>query len=256
MGYPEGLLKTRAVIKPGQYAVIPPQGRVKNVIPNIEGCDMSIIASPKMGASFVQYIGTAHPGGGTVKPFADDNNIESFIFLLDPEGEMEVVLNGSQYILKPCGYAYSSPDSNLSFINRTEKPVRFLLYKQRYIPFEEKRPHDVVGNINEIDEQIYDDMENVFVRDLLPTDLSFDMNMHTLSFLPSGCHPFVETHVQEHGAYIYEGEGIYLLGEEWIQVEKEDFIFFGPFVQQAVYATGRGRLTYIYSKDCNRDPEI
>ena len=22
---------------------------------------------------------------------------------------------------------------------------------------------------------------------------------------------------------------------------------------QAVYATGRGRLTYIYSKDCNRD---
>ncbi len=54
MAYPEGLLKTRAVIRPGEYAVIPPEGRVRNVIPGIEGCTMSIIASPKLGASFVQ----------------------------------------------------------------------------------------------------------------------------------------------------------------------------------------------------------
>ncbi len=150
MGYPEGLLKTRAVIKPGQYAVIPPQGRVNNTIPNIEGCDISIIASPKLGASFVQYIGTAHPGGGTVKPFGNEENIESFIFLLDPEGEMEVALNATKHELKPGGYAYASPDSHLSFTNITEKPVRFLLYKQRYVEFEDKRPHDVIGNINEI----------------------------------------------------------------------------------------------------------
>ena len=55
------------------------------------------------------------------------------------------------------------------------------------------------------------------------------------------------------GSKLLEGEGIYLLGAEWIQVQKEDFIFFGPYTPQAVYATGRGRLTYIYSKDCNRD---
>jgi len=48
MAYPEGLLKTRAVIRPGEYAVIPPEGRVRNVIPGIEGCNMSIIASPKL----------------------------------------------------------------------------------------------------------------------------------------------------------------------------------------------------------------
>jgi len=50
-----------------------------------------------------------------------------------------------------------------------------------------------------------------------------------------------------------QGQGIYLLGDEWVQVKKEDFIWFGPFMQQAVYTTGRERLTYIYSKDCNRD---
>ncbi len=74
MAYPEGLLKTRAVIRPGEYAVIPPEGRVRNVIPGIEGCTMSIIASPKLGASFVQYVGTALPGGGTVTPFAQGSS--------------------------------------------------------------------------------------------------------------------------------------------------------------------------------------
>ena len=256
MGYPEGLLKTRAIIHAGEYAVIPPQGRVKNVIPGIQGCDMTILASPKLGASFVQYVGTAHPGGGTEPPFAAQEDIESFIFVMDDEGQLAVSTGNKKEILTPGGYFYAAPNSALSFTNPTDKPVRFLLYKQRYIPCGADRPHDVFGNINDIPERIYDDMANVFVRDLLPTDTRFDMNIPPLSFEPAGCHPFVETHVQEHGAYLLEGEGIYLLGEEWIQVEKEDFIFFGPYIQQAVYATVRGRLTYIYSKDCNRDIEL
>ena len=78
MSYPEGLLKTRAVIRPGEYAVIPPEGRVRNVIPGIEGCNMSIIASPKLGASFVQYVGTALPGGGTVAPFAQEPGVATW----------------------------------------------------------------------------------------------------------------------------------------------------------------------------------
>lgn len=256
MGYPQGLLKTRAVIRPGEYAVIPPQGRVKNVIPGLRDCDITILASPKLGASFVQYVGTVHPGGGTEAPFAAQKDLESFIFILDREGRLEVSTGEESHIVAQGGYAYASPDHALSFTNKTGRPVRFLLYKQRYTPYGEQRPQNVTGNINDIPEKIYDDMANVFVRDLLPTDIRFDMNMHTLSFEPSGSHPFVETHVQEHGAYLLEGEGIYLLGEQWIQVEKEDFIFFGPYIQQAVYATGRGRLTYIYSKDCNRDVEL
>ncbi|WP_028581679.1 (S)-ureidoglycine aminohydrolase [Desulfogranum japonicum] len=253
MGYPQGLLKTRAVIRPGEYAVIPPEGRVNNVIPCISNCQMSIIASPKLGASFVQYIGTAMPGGGTSSPFAAEDGIESFIYLLDEHGILQITIDGEPHTLTPGGYAYAPPQSDLQFSNPGDKPVRFLLYKQRYIPWDTLQPHTVTGNTNDIQEQEYDEMANVFLKDLLPTDISFDMNMHILSFDPTGCHPFVETHVQEHGAYVLEGEGIYLLGEEWIQIQKEDFIFFGPYVQQAVYTTGRGRLTYIYSKDCNRD---
>jgi len=255
MGYPEGLLKTRAVIRPGEYAVIPPEGRVNNVIPGIEKCRMTILASPKLGASFVQYIGTAEAGGGTTAPFAAQEDMESFIYVMD-QGSLAVRVAGEERVLAPGGYVYAPPASGLEFRNDGDGPVRFLLYKQRYIPCGAELPEVVTGNVNDIPERIYDDMANVFVRDLLPTDIRFDMNMHTLSFDPAGCHPFVETHVQEHGAYVLEGEGIYLLGQEWIQVQREDFIFFGPFVQQAVYATGRGRLTYIYSKDCNRDVEL
>ena len=65
MAYPEGLLKTRAVIRPGEYAVIPPEGRVRNVIPGIEDCNMSILASPKLGASFVHTPPTPTPAPTT-----------------------------------------------------------------------------------------------------------------------------------------------------------------------------------------------
>ncbi len=96
-------------------------------------------------------------------------------------------------------------------------------------------------------------MANVFVRDLLPVDEAFDMNMHILTFEPGGCHPFIETQVQEPGPYLYEGQGMYLLDDDWVSVKAEDFIWFGPFCKQACYGTGRGRLSYIYSKDCHRD---
>jgi len=58
MPYPEGFLSNRSVFEPGKYAVITPEGRVVNTIPGIEHCAMTILASPKLGAGFVQMIGT------------------------------------------------------------------------------------------------------------------------------------------------------------------------------------------------------
>ena len=53
VSYPNGNLTTRAIVKPGSYTVIPPEGRVKNVIPHFEGFATTILASPKHGAGFV-----------------------------------------------------------------------------------------------------------------------------------------------------------------------------------------------------------
>ena len=64
-GYPEGLLKNRSVVEHGNFAIISPDGRVINVIPGIVDCKMTILATPKMGASFIQLIGTLGPNAKT-----------------------------------------------------------------------------------------------------------------------------------------------------------------------------------------------
>lgn len=251
MSYPKDLLSTRAVVKPGLYAVLPKEGLVNNVIPGIKGCRVSILASPKMGASFAEYIITAEPGGGTNSIFAMEAGIESFIFCIN--GKLDITIDGTTYHLTDGGYVYSPAEFGMGFKNVSDSNTEFIFYKQKYIPIVGAATRVCVGNVNDIEYRIYEGMENVLIKDLLPTSLAFDMNMHILSFKPGGCHPFVETHVQEHGAYVLSGEGVYLLDDTWRGIKKDDFLWFGPYVTQASYGIGREDFTYIYSKDCNRD---
>ncbi len=255
MGYPKDFLESRAVIKRGQYAVLPPEGRVINVIPGFEGFQTTILTSPKMGAQSVFYVSTVNPGAKTTIPFCG-NGLEAFVYFMDGEGVLTVKVGDEDIELTQGGYVFTPEDKSVEFFNNSEETYRILLYKQKYIKIEGHKAEIVVGNVNSIEEREYDGMDNMFIKDLLPTHIGFDMNMHILSFKPAGCHPFIETHVQEHSAYIISGQGYYQLGDEWIQVKKDDFMWMAPFVQQGCYATGRERFTYIYSKDCNRDEII
>lgn len=247
--------ESRAVVKPGLYAVIPPEGRVFNVIPGFAQCRMTILCSPKIGAGFVQTIGTALPDGGTTRPYCAGTGEEVFLYLLDGEGAFEVTVGQRTERLVQGGYAYAPAGTGLTFRNVGPSDMRFLLHKQRFTPHPDpaRRPHAVFGNVHALNERLCDGTERAFIRDLLPTDEAFDLNMHILSFEPGARHGFVETHVQEHGAYIYEGEGLYMLDQDWIPVRTEDFLWMGAFCRQGCYATGATRLSYIYSKDCNRD---
>ena len=251
MGYPKDILTSRAVVRPGEYAIIPPEGLVNNIIPGIENCVTSILASPKYGASFAQYILTAQPGGGTTRPWAKEEGIESFVYIVDGCGQFTV--DGKTYEAPQGAYIYAPAGVGIEFKNTGDTEMKAMLYKQRYVECEDLKPYVFYGNVNDIPFRIYDNMENVFVKDLLPVDINFDMNFHILSFAPGGCHPFVETHVQEHGAYILEGEGCYYLADNWTMIKKNDFIWFGPFSCQCAYGVGRTNFTYIYSKDFHRD---
>ncbi|BCS88160.1 (S)-ureidoglycine aminohydrolase [Pseudodesulfovibrio sediminis] len=259
MSYPEGFLKNRSSYEPGKYAIITTEGRVINLIPGITGCALSILASPKLGANFVQLEGTVSTEGKTTMPYGQAENIETFLFVMDGKGSLDVTVDGQTETLSAGGYIYSPPGMGIDFASKGDAPVTILLYKQRFIPHPDpamKHPWKVSGAIHNLEEGLYDQMENVFVRDLLPVNEAFDMNFHTLAFLPGGCHPFVETHVQEHGMYIYQGQGLYLLDEKWLPVESGDFIWIAPFCKQACYGTGLKRMEYIYSKDCHRDESI
>lgn len=251
MGYPTDLLSTRAVVKPNLWAVIPEDGLVNNVIPCIQGCTVSIVASPKMGASFVQYVINGTEKSGTVSTFGNEDNIETFIYIV--EGKVKISVNGNDYTYKDGGYAFSPAGTGVDFKIESNR-AKILLYKQKYTALNGLTPQIVTGNINDVQFRVYDGMANVFIKDFLPTDdLAYDMNMHILSFLPGGCHPFVETHVQEHGAYILAGQGVYFMNDQWLPIKKNDFMWFGPYCPQCSYGVGREPFEYIYSKDCNRD---
>ncbi len=255
MGYPQDLLSSRSIIKHGKYALIAPEGLVKNVVPGFSESDVSILSSPKLGASFVDYIITMHKGGKNTG-FAGQADVQSFLYVID--GKLKASADDEEYVLEQGGYIYCPAGTKLAFENLVDGDSKVFLYKQKYTPLEGvEKPGIVTGNTNDIPEEDYDGMSNMRLQDLLPTDdLAFDMNFHILTFDPAGSHPFIETHVQEHGAYLLSGEGLYNLDNEWIPVKKNDYIFMGPYVQQACYAVGREKLSYIYSKDCNRDPEL
>lgn len=257
MPYPTDLLSSRAVVKPGEFAIIPKDGLVNNVIPGFENCNVSILVSPKIGASFVHYLLEMNEGGKNLLGFPKEdknvNEIETFLYCIN--GSVKVWNDDKEIILNDGGFIYSPPGKCIYFENLSENS-KLVLYKQKHEALEGYEPYTVAGHTSEIEELDYDGMSNMRIRDFLPKDLCFDMNMHILTFDPAACHPFVETHVQEHGAYILSGEGIYYLGDKWIPVKAGDYIWFGPFVPQAVYAVGREKLSYIYSKDCNRDVRL
>lgn len=254
MGYPKDLLSSRSIIKHGLYALITPEGLVNNVIPGFENCTISILGSPKLGASFVDYIVTMHPSGCNKEGFGGVDNVETFVYVI--EGSVKAVADGKEYSLNESGYLYCPPGVKMYLENETEQDAKLFLYKQKHKELEGYKPWIVSGHANDIEYQNYDGMHKMNIKDLLPKDINFDMNFHILCFDPAACHPFIETHVQEHGAYLLSGEGMYNLDNQWIPVKKGDYIFMGPYVQQACYAVGREKLTYVYSKDCNRDASL
>ena len=85
-----------------------------------------------------------------------------------------------------------------------------------------------------------------------PSDIRHDMHVNIVNFEPGGAIPFPETHVMEHGLYVLEGKAVYLLNNDWVEVQEGDFMWLRAFCPQACYAGGPGRFRYLLYKDVNR----
>lgn len=254
-GYREELLSTRSVIKKENYVVLEPDGLVKNSIPGYENCDVTIMASPSMGASFADYLVTVHEGGENKG--LGDPGIEVFLYVL--QGEIHVKNEDVEGVLTKGGYIYSPEGNKVSFRNSKAEKAKLFVYRRRYEPLDNKKAQTVLGNENDLEWVRYEGMENCMIKDFLPAaeNLGFDMNMHILKFLPGASHGYIETHVQEHGMYILSGKGMYRLDADWVPVKTGDYIFMDAYCPQACYAVGKDEpFAYIYSKDCNRDVKL
>ena len=85
-----------------------------------------------------------------------------------------------------------------------------------------------------------------------PLDVRHDMHVNIVTFEPGGAIPFPETHVMEHGLYVLEGKAVYLLNQDWVEVQEGDFMWLRAFCPQACYAGGPGPFRYLLYKDVNR----
>lgn len=250
MSITKELLSSRARIVPGFYALMPQDGRVENVLPNLENCKAAILASPRLGAGLVSYELKIEPEGRTTTPFGGEYEIEMFLYV--NEGMLSVEVGEEKQILKKGGYVYVPPGETLQF-KGCNIPSEAFFYKHCFLPLNEERPWIVWGNMENLEWLPCEGTDNLLCRSLLPSDITFDIGFHILLFKKGGCHSFVETHAQEHGAFVLQGQGMYLLDTTWTPVEKGDFIWMGPYVPQAAYGIGKEEFSYIFSKDCNRD---
>ncbi len=255
VGYRDELLMTRSVVKKENYVLLEPDGLVKNAIPGYENCDVTILGSPAMGATFADYLVTAKAGGKNTG--IGGEGIESFLYVIS--GEVTVKNDDQEATLTEGGYIFSPEGNKIAFENKSGQDAKMYVYKRRYDRIEGYSAHTVVANVNDMEWVEYEGMNNCHIKDLLPAagDFGFDMNMHILKFKLGASHGYIETHIQEHGMYFLSGKGMYRLDDEWVPVKKGDYVFLDAYVPQACYAVGREEdFAYIYSKDCNRDVQL
>jgi len=254
VGHREALLNTRSVVKKSNYVILEPDGLVKNAIPGYKDCDVTILAAPEMGASFADYLVTAHAGGENDGIGGD--GIESFLYVVS--GEVQVANGDCSELLTEGGYFYSPAEQAMTFKNQSGSDAVLYVYRRRYLPYKDMKPVTVVGNVNQMEWIEYEEMSNCHIKDLLPAagNFAFDMNMHILKFAPGASHGYVETHFQEHGMYFLQGKGVYLLDDEWVPLQKGDYVFMDSYCPQCCYGVGNEDYIYIYSKDCNRDVQL
>lgn len=100
-GYRDDILQNRSVVK-RNWAVIEPDGCVKNVIPGFENCDVTILGSPKLGGAFVDYLLTVHEGGKNARGWGQPGE-KLFIYFFD----------GTVWLLEPRGSVCEYPERPL-----------------------------------------------------------------------------------------------------------------------------------------------
>jgi (S)-ureidoglycine aminohydrolase len=240
--------RCRAITKPGAYMILPQANRVLSTLPNLRDAQAQVLATPQLGAQFVQYELLMRPGGGTVK--AIDDGLEHFLFVL--EGGVELAVAGGTRELDEGGYAWLPPGAAYEWKNHKASTSRVLWLRRWYEEVEGLAvPDPIIASEKDVPALPED---TYLEQHLIPyEDPAFDMGVNLLNFEPGIYFSFVESHVMEHGLYMLAGRGIYWLNGDYHEVQANDFIYMAPYCPQFFYATGWETGRYLVYKEVNRD---
>ncbi len=218
-----------------------------------------ILARPLSGfaESFAQYAVEVAPGGGSDTP-EPDPGAEAALFVAD--GEMTLTVENAPHRLTAGGFAYVPPGARWQLRNPARRaPLRFHWIRKRWQPAPGlAHPPFFTASDREI---VPDPMPGsggswATTRFADPADMRHDMHVTIVTLQPGARIPFAETHVMEHGLYVLQGTGRYLLNRDWRPVGPGDFIWLRAFCPQACIATGNEPFRYLLYKDVNRHPDL
>jgi (S)-ureidoglycine aminohydrolase len=227
---------------------MPLEGYPVSKSPNWPNSEIRVLASPALGARFVQSLIDLPAGGEGGLPA--DANEERFHYVLSGRGEFRGDRGAAQ--LRAGSFGLTRPGGGISF--KAAEAMRLMLFRKRHEPAAGIEMFDsLLGHESEVKGADWADTDRIKLQTLIPDDLKYDMAMNIFTFTPGFGLPIVETHVMEHGLLFLQGKGVYYLDGEWMEVEKNDFIWMGPYCPQSFYATGPEPAKYIYYKDVNRE---
>ena len=257
----QGELTTDRAVFTEAYAVLP-RGTMTDIVtsnlPFWEQTRLWVIARPLSGfaETFSQYIVEVSPGGGSDRPELDPA-AEGVVFLVG--GTLQVTIEGTKHEMGPGGYAFVPPGCDWQVRNTGDEAARFHWIRKAYQRVEGiEVPEAFVTNETDVEGGEMPDTNGAWTtqRFVDPGDVRHDMHVNIVNFEPGGVIPFPETHVMEHGLYVLEGKAVYLLNNDWVEVQEGDFMWLRAFCPQACYAGGPGRFRYLLYQDVNRHAKL
>jgi (S)-ureidoglycine aminohydrolase len=242
------LVHTRTRVR-DRYALMPLEGFPVSRLPTWPGAEVRVLASPSIGARFVQYLIDLPKGEGH---FEADDRIETFAYVLAGSGTAHDGRRSGKWEIDPGSFVLLPPGRALHVAPLEH--LKLLVLRKVYEPAPGVRPFEAVsGNESDVKKEVWADNPSALLQTLIPDEFRYDLAMNIFTFQPGHGLPIVETHVMEHGLYFLEGKGLYYLGDEWMEVERDDFIWMGPYCPQSFYATGPTPSRYLYYKNVNRE---
>ena len=240
--------RCRAITKPGIYSIFPAANRVLSHLPYFRGVQTQVLATPQLGARFVEHELVVQPGGGTTG--LRNDALEQFLFVLG--GGIDLGLEGKTYSLGKGGFCWLPPCCAYQFINKSGAVSRVIWIRRHYEKVDDHAiPDPIIANERDVTAYATD---TYMEKHLTPyEDLAFDMGINLQVFDPGVYFSFVESHIMEHGLYMLEGRGVYWLNHDYIETQKGDFIYMAPYCPQFFYATGWDQSAYLLYKDVHRD---
>jgi (S)-ureidoglycine aminohydrolase len=239
--------RTRSVLA-RTHLLHTPESFVRTPMPGLQDGMAVVHACPDLGARFLWFMAELEAGGTLAA-----SQQSRFIFIL--AGSATLSSPDTEQPFEADSYAFSSSADapTLKAISAT----RCVVIEKRY----EALP-DVpvgaafVGHEADVAPVALGGDTSLQVRALMPASHSFDFAVNTMTYEPGAALPQVEVHYMEHGLLMLEGEGIYLLGDQWHVVQAGDFIWMAPYCPQWFVATGSVPAKYLIYKNFNRKPAL